>query len=219
MDGFYTFLIGPALWVTLFVFVTGLIARVFYLYGLSRERDKVFYNHMNWSWAWKSIWHWMIPWGSASMRNQPVFTFVFFLFHVCLFVTPIFLSAHNILLREWLGFSLWTLPDGVADILTMATMAALIFLFLRRLIRPEVRVLTTAWDHTLLGLTLLPFLTGFLAYHQWGPYPLMLILHILSAEVLLLIIPFSKLGHMVLWFFSRSFIGFEMGGRRGARSW
>jgi len=114
---------------------------------------------------------------------------------------------------------LWTLPDGVADILTMATMAALIFLFLRRLIRPEVRILTTAWDHTLLGLTLLPFLTGFLAYHQWGPYPLMLILHILSAEVLLLIIPFSKLGHMVLWFFSRSFIGFEMGGRRGARSW
>lgn len=219
MDGLYTFLIGPALWVTLFVFVTGLISRVVYLYGLSQERDKVFYNHMDWSWAWKSIWHWMIPWGSASMRNQPVFTLVFFVFHICLFVTPIFLSAHNILLNEWLGFSLWTLPDGVADIMTIVTIIAIVFLFFRRLFRPEVKILTTSWDYTLLGLTLLPFLTGFLAYHQWGPYPLMLILHIISAEVLLLIIPFCKLGHMVLWFFTRSFIGFEMGGRRGARSW
>lgn len=219
MDGLYTFLIGPALWVTLFVFVAGLITRVVYLYALSQERDKVFYNHMDWGWAWKSIWHWMVPWGSASMRNQPVFTLVFFVFHICLFVTPIFLSAHNILLNEWLGFSLWTIPDGVADIMTIATIVAIVFLFLRRLFRPEVRILTTSWDYTLLGLTLLPFLTGFLAYHQWGPYPFMLILHIISAEVLLLIIPFSKLGHMVLWFFSRSFIGFEMGGRRGARSW
>lgn len=219
MDGLYTFLIGPALWMTLGVFVTGLIARVVYLYGLSRERDKVFYNHIDWSWAWKSIWHWMIPWGSASMRNQPVFTLVFFVFHICLFVTPIFLSAHNILLKEWLGFSLWTLPDSVADILTIVTIVAIVFLVLRRLFRPEVRILTTGWDYSLLGLTLLPFLTGFLAYHQWGPYPFMLILHIISAEVLLLIIPFSKLGHMILWFFSRSFIGFEMGGRRGARSW
>jgi hypothetical protein len=47
----------------------------------------------------------------------------------------------------------------------------------------------------------------------------MLILHILTAEVLLVIIPFSKLGHIILFFFTRAFIGFEMGARRGARTW
>ena len=219
MDGLYTFLIGPALWVTLSIFAVGLICRVFYLYGLSRERDKVFYNHMDWSWASRSIVHWLIPWGSASMRNQPVFSFAFFLFHILLFGVPIFLSAHNILLQEWVGWSLWTLPDGVADILTIVMMVVMAFLLLRRLVRPEVRILTTAWDYTLLLLTFLPFFTGFLAYHQWGPYRLMLILHIIFGEVLLVVIPFSKLGHMILWFFSRSFIGFEMGARRGARSW
>jgi len=71
----------------------------------------------------------------------------------------------------------------------------------------------------LLGLTVLPFLTGFLAYHQFGPYETMLILHIIFSEILLVLIPFTKLGHMILFFFSRAFIGFEMGGRRGARSW
>jgi nitrate reductase gamma subunit len=219
MDGLYNFLIGPALWVTLLIFAMGLISRVFFLYGLSRERDRVFYNHMSWSWALRSMVHWLIPWGSASMRNQPIFSFAFFLFHILLFGIPIFLSAHNILLYEWVGWSLWTLPDAVADILTLVMMVTIGFLFLRRLIRPEVRILTTAWDYTLLALTFLPFLTGFLAYHQLGPYPLMLILHIVFSQVLLVIIPFSKLGHVILWFFSRSFIGFEMGERRGARSW
>jgi nitrate reductase gamma subunit len=101
----------------------------------------------------------------------------------------------------------------------MVFMASVVLLVSRRLIRPEVRILTTPWDYTLLILTLMPFVTGFMAYHQWGPYQTMLILHILFAEILLIIIPFSKLGHMALFFFSRTFIGFEMGGRRGARSW
>jgi nitrate reductase gamma subunit len=62
-------------------------------------------------------------------------------------------------------------------------------------------------------------LTGILAYHQMGPYELMLPLHIALSETLLIVIPFSKLGHMLLFFFSRAFIGFELGARRGARSW
>lgn len=174
---------------------------------------------MNWSWGLRSVGHWIIPWGSASMRNQPVFTFAFFLFHICLFGVPIFLSAHNVLLNEWVGWSFWSLPDGVADALTIVMLITILFLFARRLIRPEVRILTTPWDYTLLLMTFLPFATGFLAYHQWGPYRLMLILHIIFGEILLVVIPFSKLGHIILWFFSRSFIGFEMGERRGARSW
>jgi nitrate reductase gamma subunit len=153
------------------------------------------------------------------MRNQPVFSLVFVVFHVCLFAVPLFLLAHNTLWDEAFGVSLWSMPDGVADILTMVLLGAVVFLFLRRLIRPEVRILTTAWDYTLLLLTVLPFATGFLAYHQWGPYPTLLVLHILFAEILLIVIPFSKLGHIILFFFTRAFMGFEMGERRGARAW
>jgi nitrate reductase gamma subunit len=47
----------------------------------------------------------------------------------------------------------------------------------------------------------------------------MMIAHVIAGELLLLLIPFTKLGHMILFFFTRAFIGFEMGGRRGARSW
>jgi len=219
MDGLYVFLTGPALWITFIIFIGGLILRLAYLFGLSRERDRVFYNHMSFSWAMKSILHWLIPWGSVSLRLQPVFSLVFFVFHVCLLGVPLFLLAHNMLWEEAFGFGLWSLPDVWADILTVILIGCAIFLFVRRLVRLEVRILTTLWDYTVLVLTTLPFVTGFLAYHQQGPYEVMLLLHVVFAEILLIVIPFSKLGHIILFFFTRAFIGFEMGGRRGARPW
>jgi len=219
MYKFYEILSGPGLWFAFIIFIGGLILRLTYLFALSREKDKVFYNHMSLSWGLRSIVHWLIPVGSASMRNQPVFAVVFYVFHICLLAVPLFLSAHNILWDEAFGISLWSMPDRWADALTMILIGTVVFLFIRRLARPEVRILTGFWDYFLLVLTLLPFLTGFLAYHQWGPYETMLVLHILSAEILLIVIPFSKLAHVFLFFFTRAFIGFEMGQRRRARAW
>lgn len=219
MVDLYRFLVGPGAWMAFIIFFGGLIGRLLYLYGLSRERDRVFYNHMSLEWGFKSIAHWLVPLASVSMRNQPVFTIVFFVFHICLLGVPLFLLAHNMMWFEAFGFSLWSMSDTLADTLTIAFLIAALFLLLRRLIKPEVRILTTAWDYTLLVLTAMPFITGFLTYRQWGPYQLMMVLHVLSGEVLLIIVPFTKLGHILLFFFTRAFIGFEMGGRRGARAW
>ncbi len=195
------------------------MARTIYLLGVSLERDRVFYNHVDMKWGLRSIFHWLVPLGSVSLRAQPVFGIAFFVFHICLFVVPVFLQAHNALLHQAFGASLPSLPDSLSDILTVIFLAAGVILLIRRLVKPEVRILTTAWDYFLLVFTCLPFLTGFFAYHQIGPYREMLIIHILSAEALLILIPFTKLAHIVLFFFSRAFIGFEMGTRRGAKTW
>jgi nitrate reductase gamma subunit len=215
----YTFLAGPALWATFVIFFGGLTIRIAHLYHLSRKKDKVVYNHSSLNWGVKSIFHWLLPWGSASMRQQPVFTFMAFLFHITLLAVPLFLDAHNILWDESWGISLWSLPDALSDVMTVMLLISIIFLVIRRIVRSEVRILTESWDYVLLGLTALPFLTGLLAYHQVGPYELLMIMHLLTAEIILILIPFTKLAHMVLFFFTRAFIGFEMGGRRGARSW
>jgi nitrate reductase gamma subunit len=218
MNDFYEFLTGPALWAAFTIFVFGLIVRVVYLYGLSKERDRVFYNHVDLKWGFRSIFHWLIPFGSVSLREQPLFAIAFFVFHLCLLGVPIFLLAHNTLWQEAFGVSLPSLPDSIADVLTVLFMLAALVLLARRIVRAEVRFLSSAWDYFLLILTSAPFVTGFLAYHQIGPYKLTLILHVLFAEILLVVIPFSKLGHIALYFFSRASFGFEMG-RRGARTW
>jgi hypothetical protein len=198
----YKLLTGPLLWLTFIIFIGGMLVRLVFLFYLSLKKDQVIYNHTSISWGIKSIVHWVIPWASASMRNQ-----------------PFFLNAHNIMWDEAFGFSLWSIPDLAADVMTLILIASAVFLVIRRIRRAEVRILTSSWDYILLFLTTLPFITGLFAYHQWGPYETVLILHILSAQVLLILIPFTKLSHMILFFFTRAFIGFEMGGRRGARSW
>ena len=215
----YTFLAGPALWASFIIFFGGLIIRIAHLYHISRKKDAVVYNHTSFNWGVKSVLFWLLPWGSASMRQQPVFTFLVFVYHITLLATPLFLDAHNVLWDESWGISMWSLPDSLSDIMTVILLVSVIFLAARRFLRREVRILTEPWDYVLLGITALPFLTGFFAYHQFGPYEMMMILHLLSAEILLILIPFTKLAHMILFFFTRAFIGFEMGGRRGARSW
>ena len=219
MNALYEFLTGPLLWITFIVFIGGMLARLVFLFYLSRKKDQVVYNHTSFSWGIKSIVHWLIPWASASMRQQPVFSFMVFSFHVTLLAVPLFLNAHNIMWDEAFGFSLWSIPDTAADVMTFILIATAIFLVIRRIRRAEVRILTSAWDYTLLILTTLPFITGLFAFHQWGPYETFLILHLITAQALLILIPFTKLSHMILFFFTRAFIGFEMGGRRGARSW
>lgn len=215
----YDLLTGPLLWITFIISLGGMLVRLLFLYRLSRKKDQVFYNHVSFSWGLKSILYWLVPWSNASMRNQPVFTGMVFAFHLTLLAVPLFLDAHNVLWDEAFGLSLWSIPDQLADLMTIVFIGSAVFLFIRRITRAEVRILSSAWDYILLFMTSAPFITGFLAYHQWGHYETLLILHILFAEILLLLIPFTKLSHMILFFFTRAFIGFEMGGRRGARSW
>jgi nitrate reductase gamma subunit len=71
----------------------------------------------------------------------------------------------------------------------------------------------------ILAITAAPFITGFLAYHQWIEYRTMLILHILSGETMLMAIPFTRLVHMFYFWFTRAYMGSEFGGVRHARDW
>ena len=87
------------------------------------------------------------------------------------------------------------------------------------MVLPRVQALSTPYDYLLLFITVAPFLTGFFAYHQWFDYKTVILLHILAGEVMLIAIPFSKLGHMVFFFFIRILLGSEFSFWRGNRSW
>jgi hypothetical protein len=61
-------------------------------------------------------------------------------------------------------------------------------------------------DYVLLIMVLLPFLFGYLAGHpNVNPFlwQTAMLLHILSAEALFIVIPFTKLAHIVLYIFDR----------------
>jgi nitrate reductase gamma subunit len=215
----YEFVTGPLVWISFIIFFIGMIVKTVSLIRLAKEKDKVVFDHLDAGWSIRSIVFWLIPFGSRSMREKPVLTAFSFTFHICLLATPIFLLAHNTLWDERWGFSWWSLSETAADTMTVIFLVAAIGLVIRRVTQPEVRIITTAYDFLLMLIAAAPFITGFLAYHQWGPYKAMLIIHILCGEIMLIAIPLTKLSHMILFFLTRAHIGSEMGQRREAKTW
>jgi nitrate reductase gamma subunit len=84
-----------------------------------------------------------------------------------------------------------------------------------RINNPVKRFLSTFGDYAAWTLTFLPVLTGYLATkHLLLPYTMMLSLHILSMELLLICLPFTKLMHAFTLWGSRWYNG-DVNGRKG----
>jgi len=215
----YEFVTGPLAWISFGIFFIGLIYRlVWYIRGLNWQMDRVTYS-VNVAYgikgALRSIFFWLVPFGTHSWRYYPGFTVLVFVFHICLLFTPVFLTGHNVLLLERWGFSLPTLPEGLTDIMTLGVIVAAVFIILRRIALPEVRIITKPYDFLVLAIAVAPFLTGFLAYHQVGSYDFWIVAHVLAGEVMLVAIPFTKLSHFLLFFLSRAQLGMDYGIKRG----
>jgi nitrate reductase gamma subunit len=214
----YELVRGPFAWVALIVFVAGSLYRIAALL-VSGKKEPSLYPVTSVKGGLRSILHGLVPFGSTYMRRQPLFAVVTIGFHLCVIILPLFLLAHIVLWYESWQIVWWSLPDLLADIMAIGVILACVYFLVRRLTVPEVRQVTRPTDILLPAIILLTFLTGFLAYHQWGPYRSMLILHILAGEILLVAIPFSKLGHMLFFIFSRAYMGAEFGKVLKAREW
>jgi nitrate reductase gamma subunit len=155
----------------------------------------------------------------SAVGFNPLLVTISLVFHFCLLVTPVFLLAHNVLLESVLGFGLFSFSPQTSHILTGIILACGFFFILRRIILRRVRAITTFNDYLLLALALAPFLTGFMAHQNIYDYNIMVLLHILSCELLLIMIPFSKFFHMVFFFIGRFMIVNEHSLGTPNRSW
>jgi len=219
MDNFYNFVSGPLAWVAFIIFIGGSLYRLISLLILAHRKEKFIYAYMSLKYALRSILHWSTPFATENMRKHPALTIVAFAFHICLLLTPIFLLAHVTLVDESWNLSWWTLPDGVAQFMTLIVIAGCVFFLIRRLVKPEVQYVTSASDYIILAIVAAPFITGFLAYYQWFGYRFFLNLHILTGEIMLVAIPFTRLSHMLFAPLTRAYMGSEFGGVRHAKDW
>jgi nitrate reductase gamma subunit len=103
--------------------------------------------------------------------------------------------------------------------MTVVVIAGAAFFLYRRLSDPVVKNVTDSSDYILLAITVLPFITGFVAYHQLFAYKTMLIIHILAGEIMLIAIPFTRLSHMLFFAFTRTYYGSESGLVRHSKDW
>ncbi len=219
MHTWYTLATGPLAWLAFSIFILGSLGKLITMTMLARKKDPVVLTYLDWRFSLRSIISWLIPFRARSWRMNPVLTTVTFVFHFLIFVVPLFLSAHVLLLEQFWGLSYWTLNDSLADLLTILVLVICVYFAVRRFRDPNVRFVSTPRDWLILGLVSLPFLTGFLAYHQIFDYQVMVVAHILAGEALLASIPFTRLSHMVYALPMRAYIGSEFGAVRQSRDW
>lgn len=214
-----SFLAGPGLVISLLVFAAGMAWRiVWYIRGLDWRLDRVAYRpHMKQGLkgAVQSALAWLVPFGTRSMRQQPFFTFFTFLFHLGVVFVPLFLAGHSVLLKSAFGIGLPTIHQGLANLLTILAIFSLVFLIVRRLALPEVRLLTVKEDWSVIILAGTPLVTGCFAALHFSGYDFWLTLHMLSGEIMLIAAPFTKLSHIVLYFMSRGQLGMDFSIKRG----
>jgi len=219
MHTLYSVLAGPLAWIAIVVFVGGLLFQLLRRIIQAYRKERFIFSYMSLKYGLRSIGHWILPFGALNWRRHPVLTVMTFAFHICLIIAPLFLSAHYILVDEAIGLNWWVLPDHAADAMTMIVVAVCVFFAVRRLVRREIRFVTGASDYILLFFVAAPFISGMISFHQWGDPRVSSILHMLFGEILLVIVPFTRLSHMVFSIFTRSYIGSEFGMVRKAKDW
>ena len=206
MEHFLLFAKGPLFAVTFSFMVIGLIRVAFLqttqLYEcVGRLSDRKFNIVKN----LKQFAGWLIP-VNHIYHQRPIISIVSFTFHIGLLIVPIFLVNHIDLWRNMLGFGWPGISTVLADVLTLITIIAGVILFFARLFNAASQALSAAMDYFLLILLMVPFVSGFMAFHPAvNPlsYNAMILTHILSAELVFVLIPTTKLSHCVLFPFDR----------------
>lgn len=143
---------------------------------------------------------WMFP-TTKVIGSRVVFSITSVLFHVAIIITPLFLGAHILLWERGLGISWPAINGHVADYLTILAMVTSLALFIQRVSARATRALSRLQDYILPLLISIPFISGYLAMHPalnpFGYYATMFV-HVMSGNLVILLIPFTKLAHMVL---------------------
>jgi nitrate reductase gamma subunit len=142
---------------------------------------------------------WLVP--LDRVRHRFVYSLTSVTFHVAILIAPLFLAGHIALVEASTGRSWWAISNRVADVLTVLAVASAVALVVQRVAVADSRALSRFQDYAIPLLVALPFAAGFLMRHPaWNPFPYQTTLfgHVASADLLLILLPVTKLRHMVL---------------------
>jgi nitrate reductase gamma subunit len=212
---------GPLLWFAAAVFVLGIIYRIIELFTWTEKRERV-------PWPTRNVrvdspeerrLRPIILFRHSLIGKHPVMALASAVFHLCLLGAPLLAKGHALLLRQFWGIPFPNVSSSLTEVMTLVVLAGAVFLVVRRIAVPRVRAVSGLPDFAFLFVAAAPYLTGVLAYHQWFEYRTILTIHMLAGELMLIAIPFTKLSHMVFFFFVRAFVESEHSVGRGERVW
>ena len=201
MDAWLAFARGPFFRFTFAVMVLGLACQVIVaVWSVIRARRLTAHGDVAWRRVATQTLDWVVP--LRHLRQRWLQSGLSIVFHVGFIVTTVFLASHIRLIQANLGVSWWAIPMGVADVLALVTVAAALALVVVRVTARASRAISRAQDWIIPMVLAVPVASGFLAANpQVNPFPYnpTMLVHMLSAGVCFLLVPFTKLAHMALF--------------------
>ncbi|MDH3899695.1 MAG: hypothetical protein OEU51_01455 [Gammaproteobacteria bacterium] len=208
---------GPALQGATIIFVLGMAVRILEILVLGRKRDLAEARGSAVAGGLRTIFTRSVP-DKGTFKRSTYTLVAGYIFHIGLFITILLFAPHILLIDEVLGVSWPALPTTVVDATTVVTILALLAVLVHRLKDPVQRFLSHFQDYLVWLVTILPLITGYIAFHRVGlPAPTLIAIHILSVELLMVAFPFTKLAHAFTLFIARYYNG-AISGYRGVNS-
>jgi nitrate reductase gamma subunit len=143
---------------------------------------------------------WLVPIKRIG-HHRPIYSIFSVLFHIGLLLVPVFLLAHIQLWKSGIGISWPALPYNWAYWLTISTIVFAVALLIGRTFNKTSSFLSRKQDYLWPLLLLIPFVTGFFCSHlnvSPSNYRFFMLMHVLSGNLIFILIPFTKIAHCVL---------------------
>lgn len=208
---------GPMFDWAIAIFALGMFARLVEIFMLGRKPNYAEPRGGEWGPGLRTIFTRSVA-DAGTFQRAPFNVVIGTVWHVGFFIALLLFIPHIELIYSVLGIRWPGLPNPVVDAVTAITILAMIGALIHRLRNPVMKHISTFEDYLVWAVTFLPLITGYLAYHRMiNPYPLALGLHILAAEIFLIVLPFTKLTHMFTVFIARWYNG-AIFGRKGVAS-
>mgnify|MGYP001548489399 FL=1 len=208
---------GPALQIATVIFLLGVLVRVLEILVLGRKANLAEARGSAVAGGLRTIVSRSFP-DSGTLRRSTFNVVAGYVFHTGLFVVLFLFAPHILLFRDVFGFGWPSLPTQIIDATTIVTIIALLAVLVHRVQHKVMRYLSRFEDYLVWFVTILPLVTGYLAFHRIGLTPTMLLaIHILSVELLMVVFPFTKLMHAFTLFMARYYKG-AISGYRGVNS-
>jgi len=205
---FLEFVEGPLWYASVAIFLAGVAIRLIEVLAKGTRTDLSTPRAPGWPGALRTLVS--RSWTTKGFTRGATFHLVAgYMFHIGLFVLLFFAAPHVVFIEERiLGFGWAPAPHWQFILAADLAFAGIILLWLRRIMHPVMRKISTFDDHAAAILTFVVLFTGCMALLK--SHDSLRAIHMLAVCLLLIYFPFSRLMHAFTFAISRGYTGAAM---------
>lgn len=155
---------------------------------------------------------WLLP-TSHFKRAKPVYVFASLFFHLGILISALFLGNHLDIFASLIGVAWPSIFKPILDWVAVAAILGGLYILFYRIYARDAKALSRGMDYFLVILLLCLFTSGYVAGQAWNPIPYdgLMLFHTLCGFTIVVLAPFTKITHCVLFPLNR--IGTELAWR------